>query len=216
MKKISFSLAALVLASLACQLVSGPATQAPPAERTILYQDDFSNANSGWPVISDASKSASYTADGRYQLTALNAQQDIWAHPGQSFDNVILEVDAAKVGGSDNNDFGLICRFVDDSNFYFFWISSDGYQVIGKYQGGKATLLSADKMQASSAIQQGANSNHLRADCVGPNLTFYVNGTQVASISDTSFSSGDVGVMVGSFDEPNVAIAFDNFIAYQP
>ncbi|MGC8855251.1 MAG: hypothetical protein ACP5QU_00455 [Anaerolineae bacterium] len=216
MKKIYFSLAVLVLATLACQLFSGPATQVPPSNRTILYQDDFSDSNSGWPVTSDASKSASYTADGRYQLTALEAQQDIWAHPGQSFSDVSLEVDAVKAGGSDNNNFGLICRFVDDGNFYFFWISSDGYQVIGKYQGGQATFLSAEKMQSSSAIQQGAASNHLRADCVGSSLTLYVNGTQVASASDTSFSKGDVGVMIGTFDEPNVAIAFDNFVAYQP
>lgn len=216
MKKIYFSLAVLVLASLACQFFSRPATQVPPSNRTILYQDDFSDTNSGWPVTSDASKSASYTADGRYQLTALEAQQDIWAHPGQSFGDVSLEVDAAKVEGSDNNNFGLLCRFVDDGNFYFFWISSDGYQVIGKYQGGQATFLSTEKMQASSAIQQGAASNHLRADCVGSNLTLYVNGTQVASASDTSFANGDVGVMIGTFDEPNVAIAFDNFVAYQP
>jgi hypothetical protein len=203
----------LVLASLACNAVSGPAPQNPMA--TVLYQDDFSNPDSGWPDQQDANKSASYV-NGQYLLQAFTANQDVWAHPGQSLGDVRIEVDAVKNGGPDDNSFGVVCRFVDDDNFYFFIVSSDGYQVIGKYLAGNFSYLSADKMQPSSAINLGAAVNHIRADCVGSTLTLYINNQQVSTATDASFSSGDIGLIVGTFDEPNVGILFDNLLVYKP
>lgn len=213
MKKALFVLAVLVLASLACNAVSGPAPQNPMM--TVLYQDDFSNPDSGWPAQADTEKSASYS-DGQYLLQAFTSNQDVWAHPGESFGDARIEVDAVKSGGTDDNSFGLVCRFVDDENFYFFIISSDGYQTIGKYMGGNISYLSAEKMQPSSAINLGTASNHIRADCVGSTLTLYVNNQQVSSVTDNSFSTGDIGLIVGTFDEPNVGILFDNLFVYPP
>jgi hypothetical protein len=70
-------------------------------------------------------------------------------------------------------------------------------------------------MQASEAIQED-NMNHLRADCIGDKLSFYINFTEVASATDTDFPSGDVGVVAGSFAEPGVDVLFDNFVVIQP
>src|SRR6185295_6876674 len=105
-----------------------------------------------------------------------------------SFSDVSIEVDGAKFSGPDNNDFGIICRFVDDDNFYFLIIASDGYQVIGKYLAGQLQYVSATEMQSTDAVKQGNATNHLRGDCVGSTLTLYVNGQQVASVTDTSFT----------------------------
>ena len=127
-----------------------------------------------------------------------------------------MEVDATKTSGPDNNGFGLICRFQDNDNFYYFMVSSDGYQVIGKYQGGQNQYLSAEKMQPTDAVTAGSATNHVRGDCQGSTLTLYANGQQLSSITDTSFTSGDVGLIVGTFDEPNVGVSFDNFVVYQP
>lgn len=219
MKRILFALAVLVLASLACSaLTGGPAPTTAPVQqdKQVLFQDDFSNPNSGWPNSSDADKTANYSADGKYAVEAITTQQDVWAHPGQNFNDVRVEVDATKTGGPDNNGFGVICRFQDNDNFYYFMVSSDGYQVIGKYQGGQNKYLSAEKMQPTSAITAGNATTHVRGDCKGSTLTLYANGEQLSSITDTSFTGGDVGVIVGTFDEPNVGISFDNFVVYQP
>lgn len=219
MRRILLAVAALALVSLACSAISGlgSPTQAPVNPMVeVLYQDDFSNSSSGWPVDADTSKSASYSSDGQYLLQAFDANQDVWAHPGESFGDVRIEVDAVKSIGPDDNSFGAVCRFVDDDNFYFFIISSDGYQAIGKYMGGEFSYLTSDKMQSSSEINLGAANNHIRADCVGSTLTLYVNNQQVSSATDTSFSTGDVGLIVGTFDEPNVGILFDNFFVYKP
>ena len=76
-------------------------------------------------------------------------------------------------------------------------------------------LLGQSEMQASDVIQKGS-MNHLRADCVGEQLTFYVNFTEVASVTDSDLPSGDVGVLAGSFSEPGVDVLFDQFVVIQP
>jgi hypothetical protein len=70
-------------------------------------------------------------------------------------------------------------------------------------------------MQASEFIQKDA-VNHLRADCIGDTLTFYINYNQVASVQDTDFPNGDVGLLAGAFSQPGVDVLFDHFMVMQP
>ncbi len=142
---------------------------------------------------------------------------DLWANPGKSFQaDVRIEVDATKTDGPDDNDLGVICRYQDASNYYYFLISSDGYAVIARVLDGNQEYISADSMVSTDAIHQGDATNHIRADCVGSSLALYVNGVQVATVSDSSFSRGDVGLIAGTFSEPGTDILFDNFYVYKP
>jgi hypothetical protein len=109
---------------------------------------------------------------------------------------------------------GLMCRY-QGGDYYFFIISNDGYYAIGKFMGGLTLLLGQTEMQVSETIQQGA-SNHLRADCIGNTLTFYINYTQVATAQDTDLPNGAVGMLAGAFDEAGVDVLFDHFVVLQP
>ena len=195
-------------------------TPAPAAATTsaatVLFQDDFSNPDSGWDRVNVKDGITDYTPEGAYRILLNLPNTDVWANPGLSFTDVRIEVDATKVGGPDNNDFGVQCRYQDDNNFYFFLISSDGYYGIGKVKDGEQTLLSGENMEYSDAILQGRSTNHLRADCVGPHLKLYVNGVPVATAEDSDFTHGDVGLMAGTFDESGTDVLFDNFIVLQP
>jgi hypothetical protein len=71
-------------------------------------------------------------------------------------------------------------------------------------------------MQPTTAVNAGSTPNKLRADCVGSTLTLYANGQMLATVTDTSFTTGDVGLLVGTFDEPNVSVQFDNFVVTKP
>ncbi len=210
---------ALLLASLACQTISGGSTggEAPPsgAASGALFQDDFSNPNSGWDSVR-ADEGITDYEDGVYRIVVNTPNQDVWANPGKSFTDVHIEVEATKRGGPDDNDFGVICRYQDTDNFYFFIISSDGYYGIGKVQNGAQQLLGAENMEQSDAIYQGEASNRIAAECKGDQLTLWVNGTRLFSTQDADFTSGDVGLMAGTFDTPGTDIAFDNFIVTQP
>jgi hypothetical protein len=77
-------------------------------------------------------------------------------------------------------------------------------------------MISAAQMQSSDAIVQGAATNRLRADCAGTRLTLYVNGTKAAEGDDADFSSGNVGLIAGTFETPGADVFFDNFSVLQP
>jgi hypothetical protein len=142
-------------------------------------------------------------------------QTNFWSTPHKNYSNVRIEVDTGKIGGPDENRIGVICRF-DGSNYYFFLISSDGFYGIGLYHGGVGTLLGQSEMQADPTIKTGLAVNHLRADCSGNTFTFYVNGFQVAQAQDSTLTSGDVGLLAGTFATPGVDVVFDNFVVLQP
>ena len=142
-------------------------------------------------------------------------QYDLWANPGKSYTDVSVEVDGTKVSGPDDNDFGILCRYVDTSNYYFGIISSDGYYAIGSLIDGTQNIF-ADNLEFSDAIKLGGVANHIRFDCVGSSLTLYANGTQLTQVTDTTFASGDVGLMAGTFDTAGTQIAFDNFVVKKP
>lgn len=210
-------LSVLLAASTACSLIpSGGESEGDPEQPSnVLFQDDFSDPSSGWDQISAEDGITDYI-DGAYRIYVNSTNTDIWSNPGLNFSDAQIEVEAEKIGGDDNNDFGIVCRYKDTNNFYFFVISSDGYYGIGKILEGEQLLIGDESMPPSEEINQGNGTNHLRADCVGDTLRIHVNGVLLAEHQDDSFTSGDVGLLAGSFDNPGTDIHFDNFIVRQP
>jgi hypothetical protein len=179
----------------------------------ILYQEQFENNTTGWARIANDNGIMDYDGGG-YRILVRQPKLNIWSTSEKNFGDVRVEADVIRLNGPDENRMGLICRY-QDGDYYFFIISNDGYYVIGKFIGGLTLLLGQSEMQTSEAIQKGT-MNHLRADCIGNALTFYINFTQVASATDPDFVTGDVGVLAGSFAEPGVDVLFDNFVVIQP
>ena len=215
----ALALVFLLLSSLACQTLSGGSDAPPPPEGAsgpkVLFQDDFSDSGSGWDSVRKEEGVTDYE-NGAYRIFVNTDNMDVWANPGLSFTDVRIEVDATKAGGPDDNDFGVICRYEDVDNFYFFIISSDGYYGIGKVSGGEQNLIGADKMDTNDAIRQGNATNHITVECVGSTLSLSVNGTHLQTVEDADFSSGDVGLLAGTYDEPGTDILFDNFVVTVP
>lgn len=182
----------------------------------LLFHDGFSDLNSGWDRVQQQEYIADY-AGGTYRIYINQPNLDVWSNPGLEFSDVIIEVDATKAGGSDDNNFGVICRSDRDADrFYYFVISSDGYYAIGKVIDQEQILIGDDVMQPSQVIRQGYAHNHIRAECIGDKLSLLVNDQPVAAVSDGEFLSGDVGMLAGTFDSPGVDIYFDNFQVIQP
>jgi hypothetical protein len=182
---------------------------------SLLFKDDFSDPASGWPKFNGAAGSEGFV-DGSYVIQVDLPQYDLWAVPGQAFGDVNIEVDATKLSGPEANRFGLICRFRDKSDFYFFIISSDGYYGIGKTVNGAESLLGQEAMAYSTTILPGVALNRLRFDCIGNALRGYVNNQVIAVASDGDISNGDVGLLVGAFGNPVVRVAFRNFVVTKP
>ena len=179
----------------------------------LLYQEGFEDNTTGWARISNDNGIMDYDGGG-YRILVRQPKLNIWSTSEKDFGDVRVEADVIRLNGPDENRMGLICRY-QTGNYYFFIISNDGYYVIGKFIGGLTLLLGQSEMQASETIQTGT-LNHLRADCIGNTLTFYINFTKVASATDTDLPTGDVGVLAGAFSQPGVDVLFDNFVVMQP
>jgi hypothetical protein len=181
----------------------------------VLFSDNFSKTSSGWDRISDEYGENDYV-DGTYQFRIDAANYDIWANPGKSFTDVVVDVDATLIDGSENNDFGVICRYQDAKNFYFAEIASDGYYIIGKYVDGDMSALGSDQMVETDLVNGGNTTNHIRFECNGSDLVLDINGSTADSETDTDLTYGDVGLIAGDYDTPGVVISFDDFVVTQP
>jgi hypothetical protein len=213
-----FELALLsVLFSMACAWSSIIPSQAQPTSPpgAILYLDHFSNPSSGWDTWQDEGSSVAYQ-DGSLRFGIHQPNLDIWSRPGLKYGDVILEVDAARLTGPDDNDFGLICRFVDQENFYAFLISSDGYAGIVRVLDGVYKVISSTNMEYNALIQGGNAANRIGAGCIQSNLTLYINNEKALTAQDFSHPYGEVGLMAGAVSQTGVEIVFDNFIVKNP
>jgi len=189
--------------------------QLPEESGSILFQDSFSSAQSGWDQYSDAKYRAEYVADA-YRISVFDAYTEAWSVPRLIFSDVIIDVNARKLDGPDDNVFGVICRYENPDNFYFFLISSDGYAGIGVYTSGERTLLSGDSMLPSEFINLGEGLNALRIECIGDKLSLSVNGHLINELHGASNAKGDVGLIAGTYDFSGVEIEFDDFIVANP
>ena len=213
----------LSLAVMGCQLTKLTASQPASTPESVstavakpLFSDDFSDPSSGWDRVNDEEGINDYS-NGGYRIFVNKKNWYFWSNPGLQFTDVVIDVDAQKMAGPDENDYGIICRYQDEQNFYFFTIGSDGFYSISKILNGEESLIGMDKMQYNdTSIQLGSSPNHLTAECVGSNLTLTVNGTVLADVKDTDLTSGDVGLVAGTYDTPGVDILFDNFVVTRP
>ena len=221
MKKSSFSLSSFftsVLLSASFLLTSclpAAPTQSIPVANPgdVLYQENFANNTTGWDRVLNDGGIMDYDSGG-YRMLVKQPKMNFWSTPGKYFGDVRIEADVTKLNGPDENRTGLICRY-RNGNYYFFIISNDRYYAIGKFTGGQAILLGQESMVQSESIKTD-EMNHMRADCVGNTLTFYVNFNSVASVQDSDFQTGDIGLLEGTFTEPGVDVLCQNFVVLQP
>ncbi|HRJ74880.1 MAG TPA: hypothetical protein PLX90_02735 [Anaerolineales bacterium] len=197
----------------ACSALPTQQPQSLPSG-SVLFQDDFASATTGWDRMLVPEGVMDYDGGG-YRIMVNALQTNFWSTPSKNFADVRMEVDTGKLAGPDENRIGLLCRF-NGKDYYFFIITSDGFYGVGLFKDGQAVLLGQSEMLSSSNINKGLAINHLRGDCIGNTLTFYINGFQIAQAQDSNLTSGDVGVIAGTFATPGVDIIFDNFVVLAP
>ena len=217
MKRYLILLSSFIFLLSACSSIAQ--TPAPPQDQglpsgSLLFQDDFAQPVTGWDRFSTAQGTMDYDAGG-YRLLVNAPETNFWSTPHKNFADVRMEVDTGKLAGPDENRIGLICRY-SGSDYYFFMFTSDGFYGIGIFSGGKAQLLGQSEMKTDVNIKTGLAVNHIRADCVGDTLSFYINGFPIASAKDTTLKSGDIGLLAGTFSQTGVDVVFDNFVVTKP
>jgi len=176
----------------------------------LLYEENFSSSKGSiWG--GDLSANFSYYFDnGKYHLNVnkMNLLKEVSF--GQNYNNSILEVEATQESSPNDNIYGVMVRKVDWNNYYLFVISGDGYYSMAKLQNNSWTPESWN-WKKSSAIHTGNATNLIRVESDGDKFSFYVNNIEVDNYTDSSFSSGMIGLTTGTLYSPGaVTIGFDN------
>lgn len=184
-------------------------------ESQILMSDDFSAKSGGWSLTgTDGGSSVSYAHQG-LEFIINEKDQDFWSTMPGEYSNIGVGVDAGKLGGPDDNTFGVICRYQDAENFYAFLISSDGYYGIVKVKDGIYSLLSGKNMDYDAGIVRGQGTNRILGICSQDELGLFVNGKLLTIVQDSDLTEGRVGMIAGTNAAPGTDILFDNLILYQ-
>jgi hypothetical protein len=212
-----FVLVMILLVNVSCTPVSNSQAAAGLAKSgDILFADDFSDPPSGWGIWSRDGATVEYYNHG-LRILVNEPQYDFWSVAGLNFEDALIEVDATRTNGPEDNDFGIVCRYQDKDNFYMLVASNDGYYGIAKMRNGQYSMIGSQQLQYNSGVIAGGQArNHLRADCVGSKLRLYVNGQELMEAEDADFRAGDVGVIAGAYDVQGVDIFFDNFVVKKP
>ena len=185
----------------------------------LLYFDDFADPNSGWYTAEDDGWKVGYL-DGEYQILLKKMQWGGMVTPDLVLpENFSIEVDARQASGNASS-YGLMF------GIQFIGATYEGYQVV-VYPAAGVYLLEKRNADGTwpllidwtynEAIGQGMATNHLRVDRSGATISIYINGTQVTTFTDSSFTGAgrDAGVRAYSYDSVPVDVRFDNLAAYR-
>lgn len=181
-------------------------------ENFVRITDDFSDKDSGWGQFIYPEGSAVYQND-TFQIAVNIPNSDIFITYPRVYINTIVQADIRKVSGSNDNNFGLICRYEDEKNFYAGQISSDGFAGIIKVKNGVYSLIGREQMVPVPAILGGEAVNKVQFECIQNTLTLIVNDETADTQTDDTFISGEVGMIAGTVSGYEGVFAFDNFFA---
>jgi hypothetical protein len=218
--RIIVAVAVLVLPMLACQtLMGGGGGDTPTATSAsqVVLSDDFSSSK--WGTGTDKDSSIEY-ANGALQFIVYTKNWFVWSTPNdQSYQNVHIEATVKNNGTDSTTAIGVICdKQSGSNNFYYGAITPAGEYAIAKSAEGQSDLFltNGDKWGSSDAITKDASSYRVGMDCGNGNLTLYVDGQQIASASDASFTSGGVALLVWSGENAaKTDVSFDDFLMTQ-
>lgn len=229
--KVIFGALCLGLATLACQAVTGPInnggndTPAPadtdipaptdvPSTGDVILSDDFSSSQ--WGTGTDTDSSVEY-ANEALQMIVFTKNWFVWSTPNdQNYENVHMEVTVINNNTDPTTAFGIMCHHQGtESTFYYLAITPAGEYAIAKAVAGQKDLFltNNDKWASSDLISKSASSYRVGADCGNGTLSLYVDGQQLASVSDSSYTSGGVGVFTWSGEKATTTnVSFDDFV----
>ncbi|MBZ0286880.1 MAG: hypothetical protein K8I30_04650, partial [Anaerolineae bacterium] len=180
----------------------------------VLMNEAFDN-NQDWPEWDDDGTSA-FLRKGVYYMT-VDGNFYSWQLSPDSYQDVVIQVEAEPVSKSASNEYGLTCRSATSTGTgYYFLISGDGYYTILKLSDPDDGRQELVEWNTSDFINQGRDSNTITAVCVGDYLALYANGHLLAETTDDEFPEGYAGLTLGGYeDDATTEVAFDNLAIWE-
>ena len=206
------------------EAASGAAPAASPAavpaaggaeSASALLRDDFSDPASGWTVRDRGDYRNEY-ADGRYVLRVDNARSPYVsnvAYREGELGDVRIEVDATRLAGAPSAGVGIDCRRAgaDGAGTYYGDVDAEGNARIVAHGEEQEVLV---EIERQGLWRDGAN--RLRLDCVGDELSLWLNGERLLSTHDDRYRRGRIGLRAGGGSDEPTEVAFDDLLVTAP
>jgi WD40 repeat protein len=204
-----------------------PVTAVPPTPTMIpnTYTEEFNANLDTWSAFMTSGRDRHVQMaieHGGFHIKLLQSEDRIpwayWVNDAFAYTDVQLEA-AVTNKGNNANGVSLICRY-NDYGWYEFTVSNAGLYTIFAFdrtvpaEQGHVALATG----GSSAIKTGAVTNIYTAKCKSNELSLYVNGTLVKTLTETlfNFPEGKIGIGVSSPQRLPVDIQFESIIVSIP
>lgn len=179
----------------------------------VLFEDDFSDVNSGWDQLTDDTGSMTDYENDIYHIISNKVNWDYWANPNDLTveTDVIVDVDVIRNGGPENTGAGIICSYdmSTHSDFIVLLLGYDNRAEIYEYRDREITNL----VEARNLSNVNPYSNHLTATCANGTYSLAVNGVVVAVATVPDYRVGNVGLLASTFNDAiGGDFFFDNFV----
>ncbi len=175
-------------------------------------EDLFDVDNGTWD-IGYTGDTSTYFKAGRLHVSVNDVNTIAWSQGSTTVGDFYAEVDTLHWEGPLNNQLGIIFRYVDADNFYFFAIGNDGYYSLQKLENNEWSMLVDWTESATITVGEG-ETNTLGLLVEGNAMALLINDYIVEEVTDDTFVGGTLALTAGAFDEPPVDIAFDDFAVW--
>jgi uncharacterized protein DUF4388 len=183
--------------------VDAQATPAASPQSNALFDEHFTANDAGWP--SNPVGTAVLT-NGTYRIATRQAGQ--FAAIGAPIANipadVVVSATFRKLAGPPGGGYGIIVRNQEsglrdgtrqDGHYYVLEAGDKGE--VGIWRRDTDHWVDLLPWQHSDAVKPGNATNDVEVRAIGSTLSLSVNGTQVATRSDSTLTAGNVGLFVG-------------------
>jgi hypothetical protein len=178
---------------------------APVTDGQVLFRDDFEDPQAS-NLGESEDRSSRYAYDqGNYVIEVKQSEMLVWALVEGTYRDVVIETSYSVPANSANVAAGLIFHYQDSNNFYLFSVSNDGYYALELLKDDQwVTLIDWTKHNVINAAK-----NRLRVVLNGDEITLFVNDRQLEKTRDPTFTSGEIGLAVTSFDKAGAIVRYD-------
>jgi len=198
--------------------VAPPTTQpeVPSNNSDVLLDDDFSVSRTQWATGTSSNSKVEY-ADETLNIQIFTDKYIVWSFPNdKDYENVHMEVTVLNNGTDSTTAFGFFCdqQYPIEDSRYFIAVTPAGEYVIAKASLAvdDVYLTNNDQWGKSDLIAKNADSYRLGADCGNGKLTLYVDGQQVDSVTDDTYTSGRIALFAWrDTNGTKVDVSFDDF-----
>jgi hypothetical protein len=180
-----------------------------PPFTNLAFYDPLTTSNSQWK-----GPACQFTSAG-YQVSIAQLGYFHWCLNTRQFGELAYQ---ATMNIQQGDCGGLVFRYVDPNNFFFFQVCQDGTYNLLVYVSGKESDL-YQNARFNSAIHQGANqSNVIAVSVQGDTVNMYVNGQSIDTATDniltnSAFNQGQIALVAQDTTDPT-SVTYTNALVW--